>query len=224
MAMRCAPPVYLSSVVTQKQSLFTVQGQGSVSSTADIAMIDIGATSSGQNLKEVQNQTDTIVQKLIQVMQEIGIDENEITTDQYSVSPQYDYKTTPRKIMGYQVSNNLSIKILDLKKINSVITHATGAGANKVGNIRFVIDEAKGKRILTQARAIAIKEAKDKASSLAKLAGMKLGRILNVQENQSNPYLGRAFSKSMASDESSPSIQAGSKNVTSRITLTYEVR
>ena len=158
----------------------------------------------------------------------MGVDATDITTTNYSIYPQYDYSSSSiNRINGYQVTVNLSIRVRDIDKINAVIDSATANGANTVGSVQLTVNEDRQKELLQEARELAVKEAKTKAESLAKAAGITLGKIINVQESGPPGYPVPMFDKVMLSEASrggDTQIETGSTDITSTITLIYETR
>lgn len=223
--LRFLPAIPIASTVTQKQDLFMVEGTGKITAVPDTAIVSLGILSQAPSVKTAQNQANTIINTISQSLKDIGIDPKDIKTDTYSIYPQYDYASGRNRITGYQVNTNLTVTIRDFDKVNSVIDTATAQGANTVGNIQLTIDDAKQKELLARARDEAVKEAKNKAESLARSAGLTLGRIINVQE--SSPSSPRPiFQAALKSSEreGDTQIQPGSTDIISTVTLSYETR
>lgn len=230
LALKFVSPLPISSVVTQKNDLFTVSGTGKVSVIPDTAIIDLGITSSQPTVKAAQNEANTVITNISKAVRELGISEKDIKTSNYSVYPQYDYRTgVVNKITSFQVTANLIITVRELDKANQVIDQATSKGANTVGGINLTVAQDKQKELLQQARDEAVKEAKAKAESLARSAGISLGRIINVQESDTSqpmPLLMNAkMSDAVGQGGGAPTeIQPGSTDIVSSVTLYYETR
>lgn len=227
--IRFSPAIPISSVITQKTDLFTVSGEGKVTVVPDTGIINLGINLMRPSVKTAQTEVNTIINKISSETEKIGVDKKDIKTSEYSIYPEYDYRTGTGKITGYRVSAAITIKVRDLEKINSVVDSATANGANTVSGIQLTVDEDKQKELLQQARVEAIKEAKTKAESLASAAGISLGRIVNIQESQINqrpiPYMAKEVSAvDMGGGASNTNIQAGSTDITSSVTLSYETK
>ncbi len=222
-----SPPIPISSVVTQKTDLFTVSGEGKVTVIPDTAIINLGITVSRPSVKLAQNDANTVINKISTDVKKMGVESKDIRTGNYSIYPQYNYNTQPAKINGYQVTASLTITVRDFDKINQVIDTSTADGANTVNGIQLTVDEDKQKELLKQAREEAVKDAKAKAESLASAAGITLGRIVNIQESGNTPVpqprMFAADAVGLGSAEKT-SIEPGSADITSAITLFYETR
>lgn len=220
-----SPPIPISSVVTQKDSLFTVSGEGKVTVIPDTAIVNLGISVSKLTVKEAQSEANRIINKVSDDTKRLGIESKYIQTRNYSIYPEYDYQTQPHKINSYRVTATLTITVKDFDKINQVIDTATTDGANTVSGIQLTVDEDKQKDLLVNAREIAIKEAKSKAESLARAAGITLGRIVNVQESGASPrYYPAMYAAVDAEAKTSTNIEPGSTDITAAVTLSYETR
>lgn len=224
--LRFAPAIPISSVVTQKQDQFTVSGEGKVTVIPDMAVIDVGITANRPTVKAAQDHANTVINGVSDAVKKLGVDQKDIKTTNYSIYPQYDYTAgSIGRITGYQVSVSLNLKVRNIDLANQVVDASTGGGANTVGGITLTVNEDRQKQLLQEARELAVKEAKDKATSLARAAGLTLGRIINVQESGRTPgpipMLERAVALGGGGDTK---IEAGSTDIVSTITLTFETR
>ncbi len=177
------------SVLTQsKGEPMIVSDTGKVTVVPDIAKVSLGIEAQGQSLKQAQSDVNVKSKNLTDSLKKLGIDEKDIKTTNYSVSPEYDYQTTPYRINGYRVSINYEVKITDFGIVNDALVVATSAGANVIGNLSFEVNDKTKEEMTQKAREEAVKLAKTKAEGLAKAAGITLGKIINVTESQGVDY------------------------------------
>ncbi len=226
--IRFSPPLSVSSIVTQKNSLFTVTGTGKMTVVPDTAIINLGISVTQPTVKSAQNQANSVIKKISDDAKSLGVEPKYIQTNNYSISPQYNYQTTPYRITGYQVTASLTVTVKDFDNINRVIDTATADGANTVSGIQLTVDETKQKELLNQARIQAVNDAKSKAANLASAAGITLGRIVNVEESGNAPVPVRMYATadlSVKSGGGAPTgIEPGSTDITTTVTLSYETR
>jgi len=217
------------SVLTQtKGEPLIVTETGKATIVPDIAKVSLGIEEQGQSLKQVQNAVNTKSKNLTDSLKKLGIDEKDIRTTNYSVSPEYDHSRSPYRINGYRVLTNYEVKVTNFESINEVLTVATTSGTNVVGNISFEINETTKEEVLNTAREEAVKKAKSKAEGLAKASGITLGKIINVSESFGTDYprpimytkdaMGGAEQLEVAN------IQAGETELEVTISLSYEIR
>lgn len=213
------PAINLSTITQTKGEPFVVTGEGKTSVTPDIAKVTLGIEATGTSLKNVQDSVNTKSKALTDAIKKLGIGESDIKTTSYNVYPQYDWNSPIQKITGYQVSTDYEITIKDFDKVNDVITAGVTAGANVVGNVSFDLNEKTKTEKMNEARTLAVKDAKAKAEGLAKAAGISLGKIINVSENQTGNVRLMALPASPQ-----PDIQPGQTEIDIVVSLSYEVR
>jgi uncharacterized protein YggE len=168
--------------------------------------------------------------EVIKAFKDLGIDEKDIKTTNYNLNPVYNWtEKSGQVLIGYEVYQNVTLKIRDLSKIGDVIAKGTEKGANQVGNISFTIDDEYSLR--NQARELAINKAKEKAVLIAGQAGMKLGDVKSVIESfEPAPVQVYANAKMMdlsagvSNQLAAPTIQAGQNEIQVGVTLVYEVK
>lgn len=130
----------------------------------------------------------------------------------------------PPQISGYEVNATIQVKVKDLEKLNQVIDSATKNGANQIHGITFTI--ANKEKVLSEARKLAITNAKKKASEIASQAGVNLGKIVNVYDNEASPYGGGMMyaAKAVPDANNQTQIESGSTEVVVNVTLNYETK
>lgn len=220
-------PFAVTSVSTTKTDVFSVSGEGEESAIPDTANIHLGITNTNTSIANAQNQTNTVINKITSDLKNLGVEENNMKTTNYSVNPDYNYSDGQQRINGYTVSANIAAKVSPIDKLNQVIDIAVRDGANTIGGIQFIVNDELLEKLKQQARKEAIANAKKKAKDLANESGIILGRIINVSETGGPnpipvPFYGRAESLPLTSEPTR--IEPGQSTITSTITLSYEIR
>ncbi len=217
-------PFSVNSVTTQKTDTFSVSGEGEVSVSPDLALVTVGVSASADTLKQAQDQMNQTINKVSDAVKKLGVEDRDIQTTNYNITPTYDFREGGQRITGYSGSTNLTIKVRNLDRVNSVIDASTSQGANQVGGVSFDIEDRT--KAENQAREKAVEEAKSRAENAARIAGFKLGRIINYQENFGGlPRPIPLLSQGAVSKDSVPTqIEPGSQIVTVIVTLSYEIR
>jgi uncharacterized protein len=233
--------VYSRSVVPER--IFSVSGEGKAAAVPDIATLSIGVlTEGGKNLTDLQKQNTEKVNKIISYLKEQGIDQKDIKTEYYNISPRYQNTPCPiilqtypeiirpcpssQEIIGYIISQNLSVKVRDLNKAGDILAGAVERGANTVYGPSFTINDPVG--LQNQAREQAIKQAREKAKSIAKAGGFRVGKLVSINEGFSGPipFFG-VEAKDVGGGPVStpvPTIEPGSQEITINVTLIFEIR
>lgn len=176
-------PFSVNSVVTNKADLFTVNGEGEATAVPDTAMLSLGVTKEAATVQQAQTQVNTVANKITEDLKGLGVKVKNIKTTNYSINPTYDFSSGKQTVTGYSVSQNMEVRLQPIEQANKALDMATAAGANVVGGITFVLDDVTQEKLEQQARKDAVDKAKKKAEDTAQLAGIRLGKIINVTES-----------------------------------------
>ena len=217
-------PFSVNSITTTKTNLFSITGVGKATGIPDTAQISVGVTKTASTVASAQEQTNTTTNKIIEDLKKLGIEEKNIKTINYSVNPNYDFGGGRQNITGYTVTQTLEVNISPIDIANKTIDAATLDGANLLGGVSFTFDDKTRKELEEKAREEAVKTAKEKAENLAKATGIRLGRIVDVQEStgfEPRPIMMQALE---AEKTENTQLQPGENSITINITLSYETR
>lgn len=218
---------------------FYVAGEGKAVAVPDVAELTFGVlTEGGNNLAELQKENSEKINKVISFLKENNIEEKDIKTQYYNISPRYQYFSCPislydeaakpcppAEIIGYSITQNVLVKIRDLSKMGDVLAEVVKKGANNVSGPNFTIDDPT--EFQNKAREEAIVKAKQKAQAIAQAAGFRLGKLISISENsfpQPMPYMTESAFGKGGGLEISPSIEPGSREITANVSLTYEIK
>ncbi len=217
-------PFSVTSVTTMKTDTFSVTGEGKVTVSPDIAVVNVGVTAQAATAKAAQNQLNTLINAVSDAVKQVGVDAKDIQTSGYTIYPTQDYTDGRQRITGYQASSNLTIKVRDIEKANAVVDAATAAGANQVGGVSFDVDDKT--KAQNEAREKAVTEAKRKAEAAASIAGFRLGRIINYNEDFGGiPRPIPMMAETKAGLGSAPTqLEPGSSEVSVVVSLSYEIK
>jgi uncharacterized protein YggE len=132
------------------------------------------------------------MQDILKAMQAEGIEARDLQTSDFSIQPKYFYppakpsgERDPRQITGYTVRNSLSVRVRDITAVGRILDRSVTLGVNEGGNITFTNDDPS--EAIRQARIEAVKDAMNKAQTLARAAGVETGKILDISEQSFSP-------------------------------------
>lgn len=218
---------------------FSVSGEGKVAVKPDIATITAGVLTQAGKIGEAQDENTEKSNAVMAFLKQHGIEEKDIKTIGYAISPQYQYFTSPPclsfpcppqrppQITGYEVRHTIEIKIRDFAKADLVLDGVVDAGANEVASLIFSVDNPEQAR--AEARTQAIQDAEKKARMLARSLGVRLGRPTGFFEG-TDPVRAYAlagkggFGGDGVSASQTPEVAPGEQEIRSVITITYEFR
>ena len=205
----------------------TVSGTGRSTVTPDRFTFNVGVQTMSATVDDAVTENNRRVASVIAALKKAGAQDKDIQTSQFSIYPQQDYQQgkLPR-IVGYQVSNNISVRSTKVAEAGRLLGIAVAAGVNNSSGINFeVSDPAKGRE---QGLRAAFDDARAKASLLAQAAGRNLGRALLISEgiHQQEPPP-RPMMRTMAMEAQASAdipVESGSQEVTFTVTVTFELR
>lgn len=216
-------PFSVTSVTTTKTDTFNVSGEGVAEAKPDIVTITVGIESRGNTVKSAQDQINAVINKVSAAIKELGVEQKDIRTQNYNINPTYDFQSGTQRITGYTASTNLFIKVRNIDLVNQVIDQATANGANQVGGISFEVDDKSMAENEARQKAVAV--AKKKAEDAARIAGFKLGRIVNYSENFApgvRPIPMMAVGAPEAAKQET-AVEPGSSEIRVAVTLSFEI-
>lgn len=221
------------------QTTISVSGEGKTTVIPDIATVSFSVITDAAVVSDAQENATKKMNAAIAAVRSFGVEEKDIKTTGYNISPRYEYSKVivpctqwgcpPGKqvLTGYEVSQNVSIKIRKIADAGKILSKLGETGVSDISGLTFSVDKEDAAK--DDARGKAITDAKTKAEILAKQLGVSLVRIVNFSESGNYPIY---YAKTMAADglggspQSAPipDIPAGENTITSNVTITYEIR
>jgi hypothetical protein len=169
------------------------------------------------------------MEKVIAELKKAGNEARDLQTSNFSVQPQYYHPPRdrngpiePPRIVGYQVSNTLRVRVRDLARLGAILDVTVSQGANQLNGIAFSIDDPEA--LLAKARKAAMEDAVARATTYAEAAGVALGRVLSINEN-SGPRPVPMVARMRAEDAAAAvPIEAGEQSIQAQVQVTWELR
>jgi hypothetical protein len=191
-------------------------------------VLTVGVSAQRESIEAAREAASAAQTGVIAALIDNGVDEKDIQTVQFNVSPQYDFSRTngPGEIIGYIVSNVVTAKVRELDRAGEAIDAATAAGGNDavVQGVSFGIDDPTA--LQAQAREEAVQKAKAQAEQLASNSGAKLGKLLSISESSYYPYYDRGIPTAAggaAFDAESTPIQSGELEISVTVSVVYAI-
>ena len=224
------PPAAMAQEHRPHHPRIVVAGEGEASVAPDMALISLSVMREAETARAALDENNAAMASVIAAMREAGIESRDLQTSGLNISPRYVYpqggdgEQQPR-IVAYQVSNTLSVRVRDLAKAGEILDSAVTLGVNQGGNISFTNDDPDA--AITQARIRAVEDAMARARTLAEAAGVELGGIVELTEqtfsHQPMPQDGRAMRMEAAAADAVP-IEAGENTYRVQVNVTFELR
>lgn len=219
-----APPAATAQTAPAPRTL-VVNGQGEASATPDLLTLNIGVETQAPTAAAALRQNSAQMQATIDRLKKRGVADRDLQTSNLSVNPRYNYeqnRASP-KIIGYSATNMLTVRLRDISAAGALIDETVADGANSLGGLSFGFADLKP--LQRQAREAAVADAKDKASALARAAGVTLGPIVQIQDGYvSAPPVPYMDARVMAMEAKAVPMAAGESTISASVTLIYEIR
>lgn len=210
----------------REERTITVQGEGKVPVRPDVATVNLGMTADGATAAEAQTKNTTVMNNLITALKSAGVVEDDIQTNNYNIYPIYDYENGSQTLRGYQVSQDVRVKIRNLDQSGTILALAGDVGATNVSGLQFTIDDEE--KYLEQARNLALDDARQQAQKLSQALGVNLVAVVGYDENQIGgvqpPYPYMAEARSLLFDVPTPTVEPGSTEVGMQVRVVFEIR
>ena len=220
-----------------------VTGNGKASGAPDIAVVSMGVESVEETAAAARANAARAMQSVMNALTRGGIADADIQTRHFNINPRYQsveiercddngegsegeqagttektcYTIWESRLTGYSVSNQATVKIRNQDDVGAIIDQVTEAAGNlvRINGISFNIEDPQPLR--DEARADAVADMKRKATMLAELSGVKLGRLVYLNEggayNPPQPLYGRVEAAFAMADSFETSISPGEMDI-----------
>ena len=200
----------------------TVSAEGTVKVAPDAVRLTATASVVSATNKEALAATSTSAAAVRKALIAAGIATKDIATQNITAYPEYKYDNGGSTLVGYRGSQVFSVVIRAAANAGAVVDAVVAAGgdAAQINSVSpFVLDASKAAE---SARAVAVKNAKAKAASYAKLLGVKLGKVNYLTENGSPSISAPIFvASAKAEADAATVVDLGQQDVTVSITMQW---
>lgn len=210
---------------TKESRTISVNGNGTISLEPDIAYLNIGIHTEGENAKETVASNNQQSQKLFTTLTQAGIAEKDIRTSYFNIHPRQNFDSEGKiKEITYVVDNTVAVTVRDLTNIGTVLDAAVQAGANSISGIRFDVEDREAAQ--QQALVAAVENARGRAEVLASAANVTLGDVISIQS-----YLGGStpipFERGLVMADAASMevpISPGEMQINADVSVVYEIQ
>jgi len=225
------------NVSTPPGTTITVSGYGEATTTPNVATFSFSVSADAKAVADAQASVTTKTNAILAGLKDLGIEDKDIQTQDYSVYPKYVYQGSvcsssgicppSRQIAdGYTVSQTVSVKVRKTDDAGKALALTGEKGATNISGLSLTLDDPQAPQ--NAARLAAIDNAKAKAEALAKRLGVHLGRVVAFDENgmsQGPTPIYASYGKVAAQDSAvAPSIPLGTNKTSMTVNVTYEIR
>ena len=198
-----------------------VNGEGKVKVAPDQVCISATVETKGNNAKDVKKQNDEKMDAVLKFIKKMNIPTADFKTKQVALNPQYDYE---KKKTSYNATQTVEIVLKDLTKYDELMEGLVQQGINRIDKVSF--ESSKLVQLQSDARKLAMKDAKAKAEDYVSVLGQKVGKAFVISDNSQvyHPQPMYASMKSMAADTSGASnetLAIGEIEITANVSVSF---
>lgn len=213
--------------ISNQQMGLWVSGSGTVSAAPDVAQLSVGVEVQDKTVADAQRRARDAMNAIRKVLLDSGVAEKDIKTTSFNIYQvtQWIDRLGQEEIVGYRVSNMISVKVRNLDNVGAIIDGVAEAGGDvtRINSISFSVDDPT--LFLTQAREEAMKDAMAKAKQMAELAEVTLGKPIYITEGSSysvpTPY--PYAMKAMEGAAAPTPISAGENQFTVTVQIVFAI-
>ena len=212
----------MSYAQDQKQvPMINVSGEGKIKVAPDQASISISIETKGNKAEEVKKENDTKMDAILKFIKKSNIAKEDFQTQRVSLNPNYDYI---KKKSNYVATQSVLILLKDLSKYDALMEGLVNEGINRIDNVEF--KSSKMVQLQSDARKLAVKDAKVKADDFVSVLGQKVGKAILISDNSQtyNPQPRMFAMKAMAMDGAEASretLAAGEIEITTNVSVSF---
>ena len=201
----------------------SVSSVGTVKVTPDAVRLNASVSNISKVSKDALAAANVAVSKFRTAILANGIDKKYLASTTLTVYPEYNYTQEAGNVLfGYRASQSFEVVIRNAAKAGEIVDAVVASAGDLLainGVTPFVYDNTKATEA---ARNSAVKNAKAKAASYAKLLGVKIGKIIYLQESSAPSSYPIMMVQAKASDESTQ-IDLGQQDVSVSVATRWAI-
>lgn len=209
-----------------ESTLVAVAATGEARRAPDIATLSTGVSTLAKDANSAIRQNSAQMAKVVTAIKAAGIAQKDIQTSGVSLNPDYAYTANrPPRIKGYYAANTVNVTVRDIGRLGEILDVLVATRANQINGPMFDIDNKDA--VLDEARAKAMAQAKGRAESYAKRLGLRIRRVVSIDETGRGTPIGmlahpHAATQASASPVSAP-IAPGENVMALSLDVVYEL-
>ncbi|RYZ83018.1 MAG: DUF541 domain-containing protein [Proteobacteria bacterium] len=172
-----------SAQIQEFKPQITVAGEGKIKTAPDQALISIAVENTGSNATEVKKQNDEATEKVVAFLKKFNLPKGDVQTQRVSLNPQYDYN---KKKYSHTANQTIQIMLKNLDQYDALMGGLVEAGITRVNGVTF--KSSKEQQLESEARKLAMKDAKIKAEDYVSVLNQKIGKALTINDNSQIRY------------------------------------
>jgi uncharacterized protein YggE len=162
------------TITAQPNTVF-VGADGKFEANPDTALVQFNISAQENNARAAYDRASKAAEQVRQILRANGIEPTAAQLGYFSIEPVYDYKEAKRKLVGYQVNVNVSLKLKDFTKIAPIVQQLSESDITSDQSISYTLDDIEAAK--TKAVEDAYRRARASAEAVARAGGRTLGEL-----------------------------------------------
>jgi len=213
-----APLTGQERVANPQPNTVWVGADGKFESEPDTALVQFNISAQEEKLQDANDRATRAAEQVRQLLRANGIDPKDAQVGRFAVQPVYDYKNPKRKLVGYRVDTDISVKVKDFSKVGPIAEGLANMDVTSNQSITYQLDDIDAAKI--KAVEDALRRARDEAAAVARSSGRALGELSYASVDTSertpimHPMMMAQASPMAASAGPPPTAEFGAQKIT----------
>jgi uncharacterized protein YggE len=205
----------------------SVTGNGSVNLTPDMASFNVQVSETRDTTSEALNAMNEKTSTIFDILDAYNIENKDRKTNSINLRTDYDWVDSKQVVVGQVASQSINVKLRDLDQLGSIIDKLSTVNEINLGSINYNTEDTDEAE--TEARIMAVEDAREKAQSIADAENMTLGLPISINNSSSDlnirnyPNMMEAVSLKSVSTSVSTQAPTGEITITGQVNIVYEL-
>ena len=224
---------YAQTVYSSNSATIEVTGTADVNVVPDELSISLIVSKTNREIATAKAQNDDGVASILALTRRFNIDPKDVKTDFITVKEKNERRKIPNTadeyrdvFVGYTVSKTVVVKLRDVRRFEDFFSDLVKTGVSQIGNVRFSTSQLR--KYKDEARAMAMRAAREKATALAREIGQTIGKAVSIEEENvdgfRSPYANvssNSFSVSDSDSDPSDTFSVGTISIKAQVTVKF---
>jgi len=225
-AASAAAPEPAASAGTQS-TLLSVTADGESRQVPDVVRISAGVSNRAQDANTALAENSGKMNRVAAAIRAAGVAERDVQTARISIQPHYRYPRDGEPVFtGYQASNSVTVKLRDVARLGDLLDALVAGGANQIDGPYFEVDQPQAG--YDRARLSALASARERAQQYAAALGLRVRRIVSVDEGGGFRQMQHNLRMAMAEPspvilDAAPPVSPGETTLRARLSVVFEL-
>ena len=202
-----------------------VTGTSEVRVVPDRAVVELGVQKQDPKASTAKRAVDGAARQILAALHSNEVDEKDVQTTYLSLRPE-SYTRKGVRISYFVAEETLTVTVRNLSKLDTLLEALVQAGGNRIDSITYETSDLRKYR--DQARELAVKAAREKATALAQALGQDIGKAYLIDEVPEYEYsrglmANEAYSYSARAKPAGPSLAPGQKTISASVTVSFDL-